>query len=677
MRSNSYIAELVAVAAGGLLAAWTSGCSVPDKVEVTPDGPALDAAPPVDGTPDDNAPDTTITMAPREFDDAGLAVFHFVSDDPTATFTCSVDGDSPVACTSPFSRSLADGSHGFLVRAADAAGNSDDTPAEHVWTIDTIAPTTRITMAPPAVDNSTMVGFAFESNEDTIVFECSLDGGAYAECQSGQPITGIGDGTHSFAVRAQDRAGNVDVSPAIHTWFVDTSTPDTTILAGPSGATSSQTAQFTFVSPDAGSGATFECRLDGGAFTACTSPWNLINLTAGTHTFAVRVRDSAANFDPSPATRTWTVDLTAPETTITLGPTGTIASASASFAFTSNEDDVTFECSVDGSAYGACASPVALTMLAQGAHAFAVRARDAANHVDATPASRTWTVDTAAPDIVFVTGPAQGATVGPRVTIGFTVSDGAVLCSLDAAPFAACTSPEAWNVSGGAHAFRVQATDAAGNVALATRSWTTACVAPDAAGAIGLLHLDSADQAQPNAVPGGAGATLGVDASVEPIDPTATAGRFGGALAFATGDLVAWPLAGPATVTPSVIAWVRPTDPAIATTIAATADGRFALRALPNTGATLRFSVTVDGRTATSAAVARDSWHHIATTVSAGTLRLWVDGARVDVVMASPEMPVELASVQLGGLFDGAIDEVWIGTGSLATDDAALADYCP
>src|SRR6185436_20956259 len=100
------------------------------------------------------------------------------------------------------------------------------------------------------------------------------------------------------------------------------------------------------------------------------------------HTFAVRVRDAVGNLDPTPATRSWTVDLTPPTTTIVSGPTGTVPMASASLTFTSSEVGSTFACSLDGAPFAACTSPAGLTGLGQGAHTFAVRATDAAGHVD-------------------------------------------------------------------------------------------------------------------------------------------------------------------------------------------------------------------------------------------------------------------------------------------------------
>jgi hypothetical protein len=266
--------------------------------------------------------------APDPFSRLGQATFRFSSSDPGATFECRIDSETAQPCRSPYVRTLPDGPHSFSVRAIDPAGNGDDTPAERVWTIDTIAPDTMLTAGPPAADNSVMAQFSFRSDETNVSFDCSVDNAGYLPCTSGASFPIVGDGPHAFAVRARDRAGNLDPSPAIYAWTVDTSTPDTQILSGPADASPSTGATFTFISPDAGGGATFQCALDGAAFAACTSPRAYASLTEGPHSFAVRVRDAVGNFDPSPATRSWIVDLTPPNTTIVTGPSGTLPVAS-------------------------------------------------------------------------------------------------------------------------------------------------------------------------------------------------------------------------------------------------------------------------------------------------------------------------------------------------------------
>jgi hypothetical protein len=86
---------------------------------------------------------------------------------------------------------------------------------------------------------------------------------------------------------------------------VDTTPPDTTIASGPTGTVSGSSVRFAFSSSEAGS--TFECKLDGAAYSACTSPKDYTNLSNGSHTFEVRATDAAGNTDATPATRTFTI----------------------------------------------------------------------------------------------------------------------------------------------------------------------------------------------------------------------------------------------------------------------------------------------------------------------------------------------------------------------------------
>jgi hypothetical protein len=173
-------------------------------------------------------------------------------------------------------------------------------------------------------------------------------------------------------------------------------------------------------------------------------------------------------------------DTTPPETTIGSGPSGTVSSTSASFTFSSSEAGSTFECSLDGASFTRCASPQSYTSLSGGSHTFQVRATDGAGNVDATPATRTWTVSTAPPP--DTTPPNTTINSGPSGTVSstsasFTFSSseaGSTFeCSLDSGAYAPCTSPKNYTVSRGSHTFGVRAKDGAGNVdpTPATRTW--------------------------------------------------------------------------------------------------------------------------------------------------------------------------------------------------------------
>ena len=178
----------------------------------------------------------------------------------------------------------------------------------------------------------------------------------------------------------------------------DTTAPTVSLTARPASPTSLTDARFGFRANEAG--VAFSCRLDGGAWSSCTSPRSYAGLAIGTHAFEVRATDRAGNVGPAASVR-WRIvpppDTTAPTTTLT----GTqISGGSASFTFAANEADVAFACSLDGAAATACSSPAAYAGLAPGNHVFSVRATDAAGNTGA-PAEHAWTIATPLPDLVL------------------------------------------------------------------------------------------------------------------------------------------------------------------------------------------------------------------------------------------------------------------------------------
>jgi hypothetical protein len=268
--------------------------------------------------------------------------------------------------------------------------------------------------------NSTAATFTFTGDSGggpaIASFESRLDGGTFAPGTSPQSFSGLSEGSHTFEVRAIDVQGNVDATPASFTWVVDLTAPESTITANPPSSSNSTAASFAFSSNETG---TFEMQLDGGGFAIATSPASFIGLSESSHTFEVRAIDAAGNTDATPASYTWMVDVTAPDTTITANPLSSSNSAAALFTFTSTEAG-TFEVQMDGG--GFTTSPASYSGLSDGSHTFQVRAIDAAGNVDPIPASFTWTVDTA-PPTVMVSAPSVASASGGPVTYAITYAD--------------------------------------------------------------------------------------------------------------------------------------------------------------------------------------------------------------------------------------------------------------
>jgi hypothetical protein len=194
-------------------------------------------------------------------------------------------------------------------------------------TVDNVAPDTSITASPASPTGETSASFTFSATE-TAMFECSLDGAAFAGCTSPAQYSGLAYGQHTFAVRAIDALGNVDATPASVTWtIVDQTPPETTITSGPTGIVNAQAATIAFTADES---ATFTCSLDGAPAAPCTSPASYSDLAGGSHTFTVVATDSAGNVDASPATLTWTVynDMLAAATPLTAA-TGSVTGSNA------------------------------------------------------------------------------------------------------------------------------------------------------------------------------------------------------------------------------------------------------------------------------------------------------------------------------------------------------------
>ncbi|HEX2392386.1 MAG TPA: Ig-like domain repeat protein [Solirubrobacterales bacterium] len=82
-----------------------------------------------------SVPETTIKRKPRAKTTSRLAVFSFSADQGGAGFQCKLDKAQFKPCRSPFKRKVKPGRHSFRVRAVDAAGAADPTPASYRWRV--------------------------------------------------------------------------------------------------------------------------------------------------------------------------------------------------------------------------------------------------------------------------------------------------------------------------------------------------------------------------------------------------------------------------------------------------------------------------------------------------------------------------------------------------------------
>lgn len=230
--------------------------------------------------------------------------------EPGGTFTCTVDGGTPETCGQSVPLTgLSNGSHTVEVVETDAAGNTGD-PLQVSWTVDVVPPDTtppaapELSGTPSSPTNSSSAEFTF-TGEAGGAFTCSVDGEAYHDCTSPAGASDLAEGSHTFAVKVTDAAGNVsDASSA--SWTVDTTPPPVPSLSGlPTAVTLASGATATFASSEPG--VSYQCRLNlFGTIGPCVSPWIITGLNAGVKTVYVRAKDSAGNVSAW-ATATWPV----------------------------------------------------------------------------------------------------------------------------------------------------------------------------------------------------------------------------------------------------------------------------------------------------------------------------------------------------------------------------------
>jgi len=339
-------------------------------------------------------------------------------------------------------------------------------------------PPPTINSAPPNPSGSSNASLSFSDTDPTVTFQCRLDGGGFSFCVSPALYSSLGDGPHTFEVKALDLLLN-ESDVTSYTWTVDTTPPPPPSISGPPDPSNSSGATFTFSDTDPT--VTFYCRLDASGLPPCENPTSYAGLGDGSHTLRARAVDAVGN-ESDVSTYTWTIDTKPPPTpTIDSGPPNPSGSKSAHFVFSDTEGGVSFSCKLDSGAFSPCASPKDYLNLGDGPHSFAVEAVDAAGNQSGPTFPYNWTIDSVNP-VVTLSDKPPAATNQTTASFSFSSnrSGSTYECNLDAGALAGCASPRLYTgLDDGEHTFSVRATYLGKTGPITAYTWTVDTVAPE------------------------------------------------------------------------------------------------------------------------------------------------------------------------------------------------------
>lgn len=424
----------------------------------------------------DNQKPLVVLQQPVMVTNVAAPIVQFVASDSLSGLDkmyCQWPGANVQECNfSTAAGNVPEGRYLVAISATDKAGNYAD-PIYQDLTVDRTPPVITILSGPAATGNVTLANYAFNVADDRSgvkSVECAFDNKAgYAACVSPNKAT-LAEGAHHFYVRAYDNAGNM--SELQNDFVIDLSAPTVTITSGPSDFSNSPSATFTFTGTDDGQPlASYQCKVDSGAYASCSSPKTYSGLADGMHTFFVIGFDGAGNVS-APATRSWYVDTAGPAIAFILEPKALSSSTTAIYKYTITDAGsgvASAQCSLDSGAFANCAlDSQTLTGLAAGKHTFQVKALDKAGNSSLSDV-RSFTIDLTPPSVKFTAVPAK-FTNQKDFTFMFQATDDNgvdhVDCKLDGAAYATCSSLTAQAVAGmaeGNHSYTIRAVDKAGN----------------------------------------------------------------------------------------------------------------------------------------------------------------------------------------------------------------------
>jgi hypothetical protein len=212
-------------------------------------------------------------------------------------------------------------------------------------------------------------------------------------------VTGHGGAQGSFYLRAYSGPATAPTSPDTAVDQRASYANAVNALSVAPGVTSGPRRSGSFALISDVPGATFECALDGAPFAPCDSSVSYDGLAPGSsHVFRARAVAGGAT-DATPAVARFTIDSTPPDTALLSGPTGPLASQTATWTSGGSEryNRGVFVCGLDSMPAVACSNAQSFGQLCAGPHSFHAAALDYAANIDPTPVNAAIQVTTGSP----------------------------------------------------------------------------------------------------------------------------------------------------------------------------------------------------------------------------------------------------------------------------------------
>jgi hypothetical protein len=340
------------------------------------------------------------------------------------------------------------------------------------------------------------INYSCSNMLDVTDVECSLDGAAFASCDSStsHQLSSLTNGNHNFRIRAVDIVASAGAEATI-SWMTDLNNPTATLTAQPTNPSSDTTPSFSFTAFDVGPSGLdhVECRVGAAAYAPCTSPVNL-TLGEGSYTFDLRPVDVAGRVGAVQSV-SWTIDTTGPVCTITSAVPAEASwrnNATETLTYSCTDPSLipnaNYECDIDGTPVpcDSVGSESVSGLSSNSTHTFRVRATDSVSNVGGY-ATRSWNTDLDQPTTPVISSSPTNPTTSTSASFVFSSTDSGgspglnYLCAIDGGAYQACTSPQTYNsLAEGSHSFLVTVIDTAGNVApgAGARNWDIDVSAP-------------------------------------------------------------------------------------------------------------------------------------------------------------------------------------------------------